>query len=345
MAIDTRLNFNNLAPAARDRFLEAVLKLKAAMVPGRDFSVYDQFTALHASVMGVRAPGEASLVNMGHQNIGFLPWHREFLRRFEKALQAQVPGVTLPYWEWPDARNGTSLFTTAGMGPSRFAQSTTGPVTGLFAFSKPAGAPAWFPAALPGWRVHVNLRLPQFGLNEILLRGSSDDDWPAAANTIQTLENLNQTSPTANPYWAFWRFLESGARMHNTGHNVVGGHMSNPFFSPNDPIFWLHHCYIDRVWARWQANRRAAQAGSTFRSHYPPASQRNPFTLSTVPNGHRIDDMMWPWVGTTPGYSPEGASPAVRAMLPTFAAADVRRVAQTMDTQAMEGAGNGYQYS
>jgi hypothetical protein len=23
--------------------------------------------------------------------------------------------------------------------------------------------------------------------------------------------------------------------------------------SPNDPVFWLHHCNIDRLWAEWQA--------------------------------------------------------------------------------------------
>ena len=31
----------------------------------------------------------------------FLPWHRMLLYEFEKNLQDQVPGVTLPYWDWP----------------------------------------------------------------------------------------------------------------------------------------------------------------------------------------------------------------------------------------------------
>lgn len=32
----------------------------------------------------------------------FLPWHRAYLYFFEKALQDQVPGVTLPWWDWRD---------------------------------------------------------------------------------------------------------------------------------------------------------------------------------------------------------------------------------------------------
>ncbi|WP_261765765.1 MULTISPECIES: tyrosinase family protein [Pseudoalteromonas] len=32
----------------------------------------------------------------------------------------------------------------------------------------------------------------------------------------------------------------------------VGGDMGNPMISPNDPIFWMHHAQIDRIWSEWQ---------------------------------------------------------------------------------------------
>src|SRR4051794_6699718 len=36
--------------------------------------------------------------------------------------------------------------------------------------------------------------------------------------------------------------------IHNTYHNLIGygGHMNDPRFAAFDPVFWLHHCNIDR---------------------------------------------------------------------------------------------------
>jgi tyrosinase len=46
---------------------------------------------------------------------------------------------------------------------------------------------------------------------------------------------------------------------HDQIHMYVGGqfgHMGT-FVSPCDPIFWLHHCNIDRLWAEWNAPPRS----------------------------------------------------------------------------------------
>jgi tyrosinase len=55
---------------------------------------------------------------------------------------------------------------------------------------------------------------------------------------------------------AFSSALESP---HGRVHNVVGGTMSSSR-SPADPIFWLHHAFIDKLWSDWQA----ANAGVAF---------------------------------------------------------------------------------
>ena len=51
-------------------------------------------------------------------------------------------------------------------------------------------------------------------------------------------------------YYIFSNFLER--EPHNRGHGWIGGDMGNPMISPNDPIFWMHHAQIDRIWSVWQ---------------------------------------------------------------------------------------------
>ncbi len=39
--------------------------------------------------------------------------------------------------------------------------------------------------------------------------------------------------------------------LHGRPHNWVEGKMASTS-SPADPVFWLHHCWIDLIWAQWQ---------------------------------------------------------------------------------------------
>jgi tyrosinase len=43
----------------------------------------------------------------------------------------------------------------------------------------------------------------------------------------------------------------NGPGMHNRVHVWIGGDMG-PASSPNDPVFYLNHCKVDRIWAGWQ---------------------------------------------------------------------------------------------
>jgi hypothetical protein len=73
----------------------------------------------------------------------------------------------------------------------------------------------------------------------------------------------------------------SGPQLHNRVHVWVGGSME-PMSSPNDPVFFLHHCFVDKVWADWQ---RA----------FPGA----PYPAAGPAVGHRLNDPMSPF--STPG--------------------------------------------
>ncbi len=57
-------------------------------------------------------------------------------------------------------------------------------------------------------------------------------------------------------YTQFTTLLEG---FHNDIHNWVGGTMGNIGVAPADPIFWMHHAQVDRVWSLWQA--QAGNAG------------------------------------------------------------------------------------
>jgi tyrosinase len=43
---------------------------------------------------------------------------------------------------------------------------------------------------------------------------------------------------------------EGGA--HAWGHNGIGAVMQDVYASPSDPVFWLHHAFIDRNFRIWQ---------------------------------------------------------------------------------------------
>ncbi len=54
-----------------------------------------------------------------------------------------------------------------------------------------------------------------------------------------------------------WKLGSPGFRtslevaFHNLVHRWVNGTMMN-MTSPNDPVFWLHHANVDRLWVDWQ---------------------------------------------------------------------------------------------
>ncbi|KAE9372718.1 Di-copper centre-containing protein [Stipitochalara longipes BDJ] len=51
----------------------------------------------------------------------------------------------------------------------------------------------------------------------------------------------------------FEAFYESMALYpHMTGHQAVGGVMTDVDSSPRDPTFYLHHNYLDRLYWQWQ---------------------------------------------------------------------------------------------
>lgn len=64
-------------------------------------------------------------------------------------------------------------------------------------------------------------------------------------------------------YSAFQAYVDGfrAEGLHNAAHLSLGGDLSNLSHSPNDPVFFLLHGQLDRLWAAWQAhNPRNAHA-------------------------------------------------------------------------------------
>jgi tyrosinase len=152
-------------------------------------------------------------IHCPHYNWWFLPWHRAYLHYFEEVCREllQDPSFALPYWDW-----------------TRFPY-------------------------LPTPFLNRNSSLWQDGRN---FDGLIKIDFGSVGTP--TMEGILKT-PNCGDFFGDRTkdprddprpgYLE--ATPHATVHSKVGGVMAIPETSAQDPIFWLHHCNVDRIWESW----------------------------------------------------------------------------------------------
>ena len=105
--IIVRKNILSLSDREKKDFIDALLALKANTKDAEPAdNRYDYYVLIHAKTMATAAGTDIkySMRNLAHRGPIFLPWHREFLRRFELELRQEVPTVSIPYWDWTDTR-------------------------------------------------------------------------------------------------------------------------------------------------------------------------------------------------------------------------------------------------
>jgi tyrosinase len=165
----------------------------------------------------------------------FLPWHRAYLYWFEKFLQDahHDPNVTVPYWDW------TSDFSRNEGIPRAFSDETVNNLPN------------------PLYSFHVNLsdevNLDEFVSNTGCQKSRSFDTHrePGSPLQLPTIQEIDYLL-SLRDYGDFSDGLED---IHNRIHLWVGGRcgdMAYVPFSAYDPIFWSHHCTIDRLFWLWQ---------------------------------------------------------------------------------------------
>ena len=111
--------------------------------------------------------------------------------------------------------------------------------------------------ALPYWDWVTNPVLPpKISTPALLVSWSVTRNWNADLVPDQPDVDSVMSKST---FVAFQTTLEGGP--HNSGHRAVGGTMSSAS-SPADPIFWMHHANIDRLWDVWQAQNPTKKPGN-----------------------------------------------------------------------------------
>ncbi|HSH62431.1 MAG TPA: tyrosinase family protein [Acidimicrobiales bacterium] len=193
----------------------------------------------------------------GHSGPAFFPWHREYLLRFERDLQVIDPSVSLPYWDWT-ADNLNAAGTESLIWRDDFMGGPGQPGSG---------------AVTDGPFASWGLRRSSFDIFA----------FPGTGGTI--------AARMASPDYTTFRQIESP---HGAAHVWVGGFVGNAMIAPRDPVFWLIHANVDRLWAEW------------IDQHSPTPGFQPFLPLSGATQGHNLNDAMWPWNGTT---NPFGVSP------------------------------------
>lgn len=70
---------------------------------------------------------------------------------------------------------------------------------------------------------------------------------------------------------AFEPAIESAP--HNPVHNLIGGAMGDVAISPRDPLFWVHHANIDRLWVAWFEAGEGRQMPRAYKSYWDGSFQ------------------------------------------------------------------------
>lgn len=233
-----------------------------------------------------------------HGNWWFLPWHRAYLSWFERTCRelSGDPSFALPYWDWtktqriPTAMFGDVLDPNHDEFIAKFGEfklKFEPVVTAMYAAFTPAQRNAiQLRGYLPTASAFLNVAENFLFFNQPEARGRTaanaefdsdvkltvDIDMIRAALQAQTFSGTSNNPEgegfgsgiTSNHFEdAIQGILES--QPHNNVHGALGTQTSPSrgfmvsHFSPVDPIFYLHHANIDRLWDVW--TRRQSGAG------------------------------------------------------------------------------------
>ncbi|EGX45615.1 hypothetical protein AOL_s00169g221 [Orbilia oligospora ATCC 24927] len=268
---------------------------------------------------GVTAP-RGTNTNTGyctHADVLFLPWHRPYLSLFEQSLWSSaaavveeirqsgntqlhkkyndvLPSIRLPYWDWAaDASVPREVgeMPTIQVETQRGMQTIPNPLytyrfqTNLAEFS--AVQPFGSMRETYRWPSRVNTADGYMSqgaaLNNAMRRLAGD--LRNRAYRLLSYGDFNTVGTRVTPPGQPARDSLEG--LHDTIHGTTGsgGHMSFVDNAAFDPIFWLHHANMDRLFAIWQAANpgRYTLSGSSAGTYAIPRGTQEHMNLQMPP--------------------------------------------------------------
>jgi Common central domain of tyrosinase/Polyphenol oxidase middle domain len=170
----------------------------------------------------------ASWNTCDHGTFFFFPWHRMYLYYFERILR-QASGsasLALPYWNYSD-------ITAQSVLPEPFRIPANETTNSLYESDRTGTINVNGGAALPASTVTYASAFRRTNFFHTTT-GSSFGG-----------RRVSQTGHASSGKGELER------RPHDQVHGNIGGLMGNPATAAQDPIFWLHHANVDRLWERW----------------------------------------------------------------------------------------------
>lgn len=287
-----RKSISSLTADEKKNFVNALLELKKQ-------GKYDNYVHWHHHVMIPTVfpyePNDPNYRNGAHRGPAFLPWHRAFLLAIEDDLQKIDSSITIPYWDWiadgklPDPKTAP-IWQEDFVGGDGNSNRNDEVETGAFAYSK------------GNWKIVMDPDGPELrrSLGRFKAGSISIDTLPteedlrlAMAEAFYDVPNSNNSPFTIGfrnrlEGWITkrgdYRVKTDGSQLHNRVHLWVGRSMT-PMTSPNDPVFILHHCFVDKIWADWQEVQKRVN----------PSVAPNYVPLAEGPKGHNIKDVLQPF--------------------------------------------------
>ena len=176
-----------------------------------------------------------------HQTWYFLPWHRGYLASLEAIVRDAIVKLggpadwALPYWNYSSTANPNALQLPPAFAQPQMPDGSPNPL-----FVKQRYGKGTVPIKLPAIDVTLGaLQIPNF-------TGTGTGGSPGFGGVRTAFSHFNQVNGG----------LER--KPHNIIHVDIGGSsttgaglMSDPDTAALDPIFWVHHANIDRLWEVW----------------------------------------------------------------------------------------------